>query len=82
MGVISNQYGMGMVEGAEVGVGNDGNGNGKGKGKGNGKRVVEVTSVSSYDGVRLKGKGSWPKVLWVESDKVRNNEFLRAQDSC
>ena len=78
MGVISNQYGMSMVEGAEVGVGNDGNG----KGKGNEKRVVEVTSVSSYDGVRLKGKGSWPRVLWVESDKVRNNEFLRAQDSC
>ena len=80
MGVISNQYGMSMVEGAEVGVGNDGNGNGKGKG--NEKRVVEVTSVSSYDEVRLKGKGSWPRVLWVESDKVRNNELLRAQDSC
>ncbi|KAL6330841.1 hypothetical protein AAG906_009269 [Vitis piasezkii] len=68
----------GGADGAEVGVGNDGNG----KGKGNEKRVVEVTSVSSYDGVRLKGKGSWPRVLWVESDKVRNNELLRAQDSC
>lgn len=52
MGVISDQYGMGMVKGAEVGVGNDGNG----KGKGNGKRVVD--SVSSNYGVRLKGKGS------------------------
>ena len=61
-------HNLGMVGGTETVAGNDGKG----------KVVVEESGVFSVDGERLSGKGSRPRVVWVEFDNERSNLVLGA----